>query len=106
FNAGVHRVGIRQRRLEMPHPLEFPGMRRAIIPLVRAWQAVVYELIVDGIPGLAAIIRSLDHLPEPSARLRRIQPVRVGGRALHMVNLPAREERSLDIPLLALTIRC
>ena len=26
FHAGVNRVGIGERRLEMPHPLELPGM--------------------------------------------------------------------------------
>ena len=35
FHSGVNRVGIGERRLEMPHPLEFPRMLRAVIPLMR-----------------------------------------------------------------------
>ncbi len=35
FHAGVNRVGIGERRLDMPYPLEFPRMLRAVIPLMR-----------------------------------------------------------------------
>src|SRR5207244_6184658 len=35
FHAGVNRVGIGKRRLQMPHPLELPGMLRAVVPLMR-----------------------------------------------------------------------
>src|SRR5690606_12800708 len=32
--AGVDRVGIVERGLEVPDPLELPGVRRAVVPLV------------------------------------------------------------------------
>src|SRR5438045_1764450 len=35
FDAGIDRIRICMRRFEMPYALEFPRMRRAIIPLVR-----------------------------------------------------------------------
>src|SRR5207244_11121048 len=35
FPAGVRRVGIGERRLQMPHALELPRMLRAVIPLMR-----------------------------------------------------------------------
>ena len=76
FNAGVDRVRIGQRRFEMPDALELPGMRRAVVPLVRAGNAVVCELVADRLPGLAAVVGALDDLSEPAAGLRRIQPVR------------------------------
>ena len=77
LDAGVDRVGIGQRRLQMPDALELPGMRRAVVPLVRAGHAVVGELVADRFPGLAAVVGTLDQLPEPTARLRGIQPVRI-----------------------------
>ena len=105
FDPGVDRVRIGQRRLEMPDALELPGVRRAVVPLVGAGDAVVDELVADRLPGLAAVVGALDHLPEPAAGLRRVQPVRVGGRALEVVDLPAREVRAADVPLLALAVR-
>ena len=82
----------------MPHPLELPGMLRAVVPLMRGerlagfGRRVVDELVARGlrrtwggrlsgrrsglVPGLAAIVGALDQLPEPAARLRRIQPIR------------------------------
>ena len=89
FHAGVDRVRIGQRRLQMPDALELPGMRRAVVPLMRAGNAVVRELVADRLPGLAAIVGALDHLAEPAAGLRGIQAVRIGRRALQVVDLPA-----------------
>ena len=66
LDAGIDRVGIGQRGLEVPHPLEFPRMRRAVVPLVRAGHAVVHELVAHRLPRLAAVVRALDHLPEPA----------------------------------------
>jgi hypothetical protein len=34
LHAGENRVGIAQRRLEMPDALELPGVLRAVVPLV------------------------------------------------------------------------
>ena len=36
LDAGQHVVGIGQRRLEVPHPGELPGVGRTVVPLVRA----------------------------------------------------------------------
>src|SRR6266446_3385779 len=106
FDAGVDRVRIGRRWLEMPDPRELPRVRRAVVPQVRARGTVVHELVAHGLPRLAAVVRALDHLPEPAAGLRRIQPIRVNGRALQMINLPAAKVRATDIPPLALAVRC
>ncbi len=102
FHPGVDRVGIGQRRLEMPDPLELPGMLGAVVPLVGPRVAVICEFVADRFPGFAAIVGALDGLPEPAAGLRCIDPVRINGRALEMVNLPTREMRAADIPLVRL----
>ena len=99
FHPGINGVGIGQRRLEMPDSLELPGVRRAVVPLVRAGNAVVDELVAHRLPRLATVVGALDQLPEPAARLRRIQPIRVDGRPLQMVDLPAGEMRTADVPL-------
>ena len=101
LDAGVDRVGIGQRRLEVPDALELPRMRRAVVPLVRAGHAVVDELVARRLPRLAAVVRPLDDLPEPAARLRRVDAVRVGRRSLEVVDLPAAEMRPADVPLSA-----
>src|SRR5207302_1112108 len=62
-------------------------------------------LIADRLPGLAAIVGPLDGLPEPAAGLRRVQPIRLSGGALDVVDLPAREVGALHVPLLALAVR-
>src|ERR1700730_14430020 len=90
----------------MPDALELPGVRLAVVPHVRAGDAVVHELVAHGIPRLATVVGALDHLPEPAAGLRRIQPVRVNGRALQMVDLPTPKVRAADLPPLALAVRC
>ena len=113
FDAGVDGVRIGQRRLEMPDALELPGMLRAVVPLVRGERLagfggrVVDELVALAlghavgrrgrlagrcprlIPCFAAVIGALNDLPEPAAGLRRIQPVRIGRRALEVIDLPA-----------------
>src|SRR2546427_6504402 len=89
----------------MPDSLELPGVRRAIIPLVSAGDAVVHELVTHGLPRLATVARALDQLPEPTAGLGRVQPVRVDGRAFQMVDLPAPKVRAADIPPFALAVR-
>ena len=52
FDAGVDRIRIRQRRLEVPDALELPRVRRAVVPLVRAGHAVVGELVAHRLPRL------------------------------------------------------
>ena len=90
----------------MPDAFEFPGMRRAVVPLVRAGDAVIDEVVAFALgravgscrrlagrragllPGFAAVVRALNDLPEPTAGLGCIQPVCVNGRAFDVVQLP------------------
>src|SRR5580704_16560884 len=88
----------------MPNSLEFPRMRRAIVPLMRARNAVVGELVAGRLPSLAAIVRTLDQLSVPACGLGYVQPVGVDGRCLQMVNLPAAEVRPADVLLVARSI--
>jgi hypothetical protein len=105
FHPSIHGLGVGQRRFEMPDTLELPRLRRAVIPQVSARSAGILELVADCLPRFPTVIRTLDHLPEPAAGLRRIQSVRVNGRALEVINLPAREVGPADIPPLALAVR-
>ena len=89
----------------MPDARELPRVRRAVVPLVRARDALVRELVADRLPRLAAVVGALDHLPEPAARLRRVEPVRVRRRSLEVIDLPARKVRPADVPPLALAVR-
>src|SRR5579863_848946 len=88
----------------MPDACELPRMRRAVVPRVRSGFAVVDELVADRLPRCAAIIRTLNQLTEPTRRLRGIDPVRLGRRAFHMIDLPTREMRTLDLPLRAFAV--
>src|SRR5215831_699702 len=104
LDAGVHRVGIRQRRLEVPDALELPGMRRPVVPLMRTGHAVVGELVADRLPGFPAVARTLHRLSEPVARLRGVDAIGIGRRSFEVVDLPAGEEWTGDVPFLALAI--
>src|SRR5215210_1250006 len=90
----------------MPDAGELPGVLRAVVPLVRAGDSVVDELVPDRIPRPAAVVGTLHRLPEPPAGLRGIEPVRINRRTLQVVHLPAREVGTTDVPPLALLIRC
>src|SRR6266487_3233798 len=72
LRSGVNGVGICARGLDVPDALELPGMRRVVVPAVRAWGALVLELVAYRFPRLAAVVRALHHLSEPAARLRRV----------------------------------
>src|SRR6266702_8701151 len=110
----------------MPDALELPGMLRAVVPLMRGEGLarlrgrVVGELVALAfgetfrglfqhtsrrLPRLAAVAGALDDLSEPPARLRRVQPVRIGGGAFHMIDLPAGEVWTAHVPPLALAVR-
>src|SRR5580704_3405282 len=112
----------------MPDALEFPGMLRAVIPLVRRQRfARLVRRVVDELvaitrwrstgsgrlavrrsrlmPRLSAVVRTLDDLAEPSAGLRGVQPVRVRRRPLEMVDLPTGKVRAADIPFFPLAVR-
>src|SRR5260370_39506191 len=57
FHAGVNRVGILEGRFQMPYPLEFPRMLRAVVPLMRGerlasfGRRIVNELVAGGLRG-------------------------------------------------------
>src|SRR5256886_6292370 len=106
FRAGVDRVRIGKGRFEVPDSLELEGARPSVIPFMRAGLAVVGELALHRLPGLAPVVRALDNLAEPAGVLRRVEPVRISRRALDVVDLPAGEVRTADVPLLALRVRC
>src|SRR5271155_2849438 len=80
-------------------------MRRPVITLVRPGPAVVGELVAGRLPGHAAVIGTLDHLPRPATGLRGVQPVRVRWRPLDVVDLPPGKMRPADGPPLTLAIR-
>src|SRR3954451_20721707 len=84
LDARIDGVGIRVRRLEVPHPLELPRTLRAVVPLVRRQRlaglgrGIVSELVAlpfrravgrlldpasGRLPGLSAVVRALDDLP-------------------------------------------
>src|ERR1700730_11684926 len=89
----------------MPDSLELPGVRRAVVPLVSAGDAVVSELVTDWLPRLPAIVRALYQLPEPTAGLRGIEPMRVSRGSLEVVDLPAAEVGAVDVPTLTFGVR-
>src|SRR4051812_5448595 len=88
----------------MPDSFELPRMRGAIIPLMGARDAVVGELIADSLPGFAAVVGPLDHLPEPAAALGCVDAIRVHWRAFHVVDLPAGKMRPANIPFVSLAV--
>src|SRR5258706_10045103 len=104
-HPGVNGIRIAERWFKVPDPLEFPRVRRAVVPLVSAGNAVVNKFVTYRLPRLAPVIRALDLLPKPAAGLRRIQPVGINAPAFHMVNLPTSNEWAADIPPLPFPIR-
>ena len=104
LGTGVHRVGVVQRRFEVPDPLELPRSRRPVVPQVVAHLALVGELVADRLPGAAPVVGALDQLAEPARRLRGVQPVRVGRRPLDVVDLPAAEVWAGHLPVPARTV--
>jgi hypothetical protein len=105
LDPGVDRVRVGQRWFEMPDARELPGVRRAVVPLVGPGDAVVHELVPHRLPRLAPVAGALDQLPEPAGGLRRVQPIRVSGRSLEVVDLPAPEVGATDVPPVARSIR-
>src|SRR5271170_3887939 len=90
----------------MPHPFEFPGMRRAVVPLVRTGNAIVCKLVAHRLPRFAAVAGALNDLSGPAARLRDIYPIRIHRRALQVVDFPPRKVGAAHIPAFALAVRC
>src|SRR5262245_47701177 len=98
----------------MPNPFEFPGMLRAVVPLVgrerfsAARRNVVDEFVALALghasrprflafwrsrlkPGFAAVIGPLNDLAKPAAGLGGVDAIRIHTRSLDVVDLPARE---------------
>src|SRR5690349_24736254 len=74
LDAGVKRVGMVERRLEMPHALEFPRVRRAIVPLMRRERlAGLRRGIVDELIALAHR-ETLGRLGQLASRRARLMP--------------------------------
>src|SRR6266849_3240703 len=114
----------------MPDAFELPGVLRAVEPLVRCERlaglrgSVVDELValplghtagarrrLAGrrprlVPGFAAVIGALNDLPEPAARLGCIDPIGINRRPLHVIDLPTGKVGAVNIPSLALGVRC
>src|SRR5580765_6199638 len=88
----------------MPDSLELPRVRRSVVPLVLAGNAIVAELVPHRFPRLAAVVGSLHQLPEPTTTLRRVQPIRVSARSLDVVDFPTRKIGAADVPPLALSV--
>src|SRR5215468_7581891 len=111
----------------MPYALEFPRMLRPVIKLMSGqWFSGLRGNVVDKLvalpfwhstgtfllpwrscrlkPGLAAVIRALNHLPKPSAGLRSVNPIGIEFRSLHVISLPAGEMRAADLPFFSLAI--
>src|SRR5208282_366218 len=127
FYSSVDRVGIGERRLQMPHAFKFPGMLRAVVPLMSGERLagfprrVVDELVACGlrgawrgrlpgrrsglVPGFAAVVGAFNQLPEPSACLRRVDAIGIGGRSFQVIHLPAREVGAANLPFFALAVR-
>src|SRR5437868_502408 len=105
----------------MPDALEFPRMLGAVVPLMGRERfpcfrrSVVNEhvtfalrrpfrrhqvlrLCARRIPRFAAVIGTLNDLPEPSACLRRVDPVGINRRTLHVINFPTREMWAANFP--------
>src|SRR2546427_781330 len=89
----------------MPDSLELPRPQRAVVPLVSARYAFVHELVAHRRPRLATVVGALNQLPEPAAALRRIQPIRIRGRSLDVVDLPARKMGTIDFPPFTFSVR-
>src|SRR5205823_14767739 len=119
---GVNVIGVIERGFEVPDAFEFPRMLRAVVPHVRAWDAVVNEHVTLAVrhavrtfqilgtaarrlPGFTAVVATLNDLSEPRARLRRVNPVRINRRPFHVINLPAGKMRPVHFPVFALRIR-
>ena len=99
LGPGVDRVRVGAGGLEVPDPLELPRPGRAVVPEVVDGLALVGEVVANGVPALAAVVGALHHLPEPAPRGRGVEAVRIGRRAVDVVDLPAAEVRAVDGPV-------
>src|SRR5204862_2677432 len=100
------RLHMSSRRVWGSDARELPRVLRAVVPLMCAGNAVVGELIADRFPGLPTVVRALHYPPVPTGGLRRVHPVWIGRRRVQVVDLPAREQRALDVPTVTRSLRC
>ena len=124
FDSGVNRVGIGERWFQMPHALEFPGMLCSVVPLMRGQRLrsrVVGEFVALAfrrtrcgrfpsgfsrlMPSFAAVVRTLNQLSKPAARLRRVNAIGISGRSFEVIHFPACKMRAANIPFFALAVR-
>src|SRR3982751_6713606 len=107
----------------MPNALELPRMLGAIIPLMRTRDSVVNKLVAltfrhairafqllgfasRRVTGSSTVIRALNDLAEPRARLRCVNAIRIDWRTFYVINFPTRKMRPADLPPFACAIRC
>src|ERR1044072_4588054 len=81
---------------------EFIALARWHTLLVHCWQAGRRSRLK---PGLGTVVRALNDLAEPAAGLRRVDAVRIRGRAFDVVDLPAGEVRATHVPIFTFSIR-
>src|SRR5664279_2906659 len=79
-------------------------MGGSVIPLVSARNSFISKLVTCRVPGFAAVVRTLDYLSKPAACLRGIDPIRINGRCLDMVDFPAGKVGALHVPMLAFSV--
>ena len=77
---------------------------RALIASSRKLAGLWQRFSARRLPCFAAVIGALDDLPEPATRLRCVDPVWIYRRSLKVIEFPAREMRTADIPLFALSV--
>src|SRR5436190_5272500 len=108
----------------MPDSFELPRMLGTVIPLMsgeRRGFGVISKFVALALgraagscllsgrctglmPGFAAVVRTLNDLPEPAARLRGVNAIRIGGRSLQVIHLPPGKMRAADVPFFALAV--
>src|SRR5579871_838863 len=88
----------------MPDTLEFPRMRRSVVPLVCSRNSLVSKFVSDRLPAFPAVVGPLHNLPAPAARLRRVNAIGVCRRRFHVIQFPARKMRAADLPLFPLAV--
>src|SRR5450432_2565419 len=105
FHSRKDHVRIGQRWLEMPHSLELPRVRGAVVPLMRSGHTFVGKVVTHWRPRHAAVLRALNDLAEPAARLRRIEAVGIRGRSCHVKDFPACKVWPAHLPAFSRVVR-
>src|SRR4051812_12072178 len=55
-------------------------------------------------PGFSAVVRALDDLSKPAARLRSVDAIGICRGGFHVVNLPSAKQRAGNVPLLPIAV--